>query len=258
MKRYHLFEFEDLPWFPSRIRDYMTDYLQFVANQFDFYKPVLSVIEEGLAASGGETIVDLASGGGGGFRKLSEHLAERHPKLRIILTDRYPNAEAFAQTIGKNPAVFRAADGPVDAREVPETLTGLRTQFLSLHHFEPEDARRILGNAVEAGQPIALFEAQKRDMAHLIRFALSPLFVVLLTPMIRPFRWGRLFFTYLIPAVPLFVFWDGLVSVLRTYSTAEMLALAGEADPEHRFQWTAEENTEGPACIQYLLGVPRG
>ena len=30
MKRRHLFELEDQPWFPRLVRDYATDYLQFI------------------------------------------------------------------------------------------------------------------------------------------------------------------------------------------------------------------------------------
>jgi len=257
MRRIHLFEFEDLPRFPRHIRDYMTDYLQFVANQFDFYKAIVPIIEEGLMRSGGERIIDLASGGGGGLLKLSDHLEGAFPSLSIILTDRYPNLSAFHRTVARKPDVFTCEPAPVDARAVPGHLSGLRTQFLSLHHFEPEDVRKILKNAIDAGQPIALFEAQKRNVEHLFRFAPAPIAVLILTPLIRPITLGRLVFTYLVPAVPLFTFWDGMVSVLRTYSTEEMLAMANEADTEARYVWKTGENREGPACIQYLLGHPK-
>ena len=69
MKRLHLFEFEDQPWFPRVIRDGMTDYLKFVANRCDFYKSVIPILAKGLHKSGSNTIVDLASGAGGGWSK---------------------------------------------------------------------------------------------------------------------------------------------------------------------------------------------
>ena len=47
MKRLQLFEFEDQPWFTGIIRDGMTDYLKFVANQFDFYKSIVPLLEKG-------------------------------------------------------------------------------------------------------------------------------------------------------------------------------------------------------------------
>ena len=48
MARIHLFEFEDQQWFPSFLRNYMTDFLQFISNKFDIYKPVVPVIQKGL------------------------------------------------------------------------------------------------------------------------------------------------------------------------------------------------------------------
>ena len=87
MKRPHLFEFEDFRWFPTALRDYMTDFLQFVANRFDIYKPVTPLIEEILDQTGERTIIDLASGGGGGMTKLSERLRKKYPDLQIVLTD---------------------------------------------------------------------------------------------------------------------------------------------------------------------------
>ena len=120
-----------------------------------------------------------------------------------------------------------------------------------------QDARRILQNAVDAGQPIAIFEAQKRDVAHFIKFALSPLGVWLLSPAIRPFKWSRLVLTYLLPAVPLFVFWDGLVSVLRTYNEDELIQLTNSLNEGDSFVWEIGESKSGSIVIPYLLGYPR-
>ena len=115
-----------------------------------------------------------------------------------------------------------------------------------------------LADAVDAGRPrIAIFEAQKRDLAHLIKFALSPLGVWLLSPAIRPFKWSRLFLTYLFPVVPLFVFWDGLVSVLRTYNEDELTQLTNSLDDGDSFVWEIGESNSGSIVIPYLLGYPR-
>ena len=51
---------------------------------------------------------------------------------------------------------------------------------------------------------------------------LAPLVLIVVTPLIRPFRWSRLFWTYLIPLVPVLTLFDGLVSCLRIYSVQEL------------------------------------
>lgn len=257
MKRIHLFEFEDLSWFPSLIRNYMTDYLQFTTNKFDFYAGVLDVLKKGVSKTENNTIVDLASGGGGGWLKLSEHLKTELPNTKVILSDFYPNINAFRYNVNKIGGRFSFNENSVDALAVPSDLKGFRTMFLSFHHFKPKQAQQILQNAVNAGQPIAIFEAQERTISKLIQFFFSPIFVLLMTPMIRPFRLGRIVFTYLLPLVPFFVWWDGLVSVLRTYSVDEMKEMTKNLEKGDTFDWEIAKIKSGPAEVQYLIGTPR-
>ena len=58
----------------------------------------------------------------------------------------------------------------------------------------------------------------------------------LLTPRMRPFRWSRLLFTYLVPLIPLVVLWDGIVSCFRTRTPEELLELT-KSFPQ--YNWTA-------------------
>ncbi|MEJ2691328.1 MAG: hypothetical protein P8130_15575 [Deltaproteobacteria bacterium] len=257
MKRAHAFEFEDLQWFPAHIRNYGTEYFQFVANLSDFYKNILPVIRKGIEKSGCHHVIDIGSGGGGGWVKLAERLQKDIPDLRVTLTDLYPNRNAFEAMVRKNPRVFSFETEPVSALNVPARLTGLRTQFLSFHHFRPKEAQQILQNAVDRRVPIALFEAQAREIIYLIRFTLAPLVVLFLTPFIRPFRLGRLLFTYIIPIVPLFVLWDALVSVLRTYRIPEMEEMTHGLEDGDLYEWEIGKRKNGPTTILYLLGYPK-
>lgn len=235
----------------------MTDYLRIVSNHFDLYRNAVPILAKGLERSGGETIIDLASGSGGGWAKLVEHLGGAFPQLRVILTDRYPNEDGVAAMIDQSPLVFSFEPTSIDARAVPSHLRGLRTQFLSFHHFDPTDASKILQDAVDARQPIAIVEAQKRDLSHLAKFALSPIAVGFMTPMIRPLKCSRLVLTYLIPVIPLFIFWDGLVSVLRTYSVQEMHSMVAALRDGDSYEWEIGESNSGSNLIQYLLGYPK-
>ncbi|WP_420399031.1 hypothetical protein [Flagellimonas sp.] len=256
MGRIHLFEFEDQKWFPAFLRNYGTDFLQFLSNKTKMYKPIVPVLEKGLKTCGVDTIVDLGSGGGGGLLWLNSELLKSNPGLKIVLTDFYPNLNAFKFT-QKQAGNFEFIDPPVDARNVPENLKGFRTQFLSLHHFKPKDAQKILQNAVNASSGIGVFEAQERSVPSILAMLFSPISVLLTTPFIRPFKWGRLLFTYLIPIVPLFVLWDGIVSSLRTYSVKEMEALVASLEQVDSYHWEIQRVKSGPGVILYLLGTPK-
>ncbi|MBV6645871.1 MAG: hypothetical protein KI790_10500 [Cyclobacteriaceae bacterium] len=254
MKRIHLFEFEDLKWFPGSLRNYGTDFLQFLSNKTKMYEPIVPILRQLLDSSSKKQIIDLASGGGGGLIRLNNELKKSHPDLLIVLTDLYPNWSAFqyAQSQADN---FEIYEKPVDARHVPQQLQGIRTLFLSLHHLKRKDAIQVLQNAVKAEEPIAAFEAQERSLPSLLAMFFSPLTVLLTTPFIRPFKIGRMVFTYLVPVVPVFVWWDGLVSCLRTYSVSEMNELIRQVPGMDRYQWKVDRIKSGPGVILYLTGV---
>ncbi len=257
MRRIHLFEFEDQKWFPGLLRNYGTDFLQFLSNKTRMYKPIIPIIQKGLEKSGTNQIIDLGSGGGGGLIWLSEELKKKIPNLKITLTDLYPNVEAFKFTkaCADN---FEFIEESIDARKVPLELKGLRTQFLSLHHFKPEDAKQILQNAIDSNSSIAIFEAQERSIPSIIAMLFSPISVLLTTPFIRPFKLGRILFTYLIPIVPLFVMWDGIVSSLRTYSLKEMNELIKDLKGSENYDWKINKVKSGPGTVLYLLGTKKG
>jgi hypothetical protein len=78
-------------------------------------------------------------------------------------------------------------------------------------------------------------------------------------PFVRPFRWSGLFFTYVLPVLPLLVVFDGLVSCLRVYSVAELEALAAEVEaarPGYRFETGRIRIGRAPVHATYLIGTP--
>jgi len=256
MGRIHLFEFEDQSWFPDFIRNYMTDYLQFLSNKLKIYQGVLPILKKGLEKSNGMQILDMASGGGGGLLHIATELKSDFPDLKIQLSDLYPNITAFEKTASQS-TVFSYVKEPVDATQVPASLKGFRTQFLSLHHLRPPQATQVLQNAVDAQATIGIFETMERGPKNMIGMLLIPLFVFLATPFVRPFSIGRLVFTYLIPLVPIFALWDGMVSVLRTYSIKEMNELVANVKNQESYVWEISKVKSGPGEILYLLGYPK-
>ena len=83
----------------------------------------------------------------------------------------------------------------------------------------------------------------------------APLAVFGTTPFIRPFRWGRLVFTYLIPILPLLCLWDGLISCLRTYSVSELRELVRVLESDGYTWDVGELRFPGtPVTVAYLIG----
>ena len=256
MARLHLFELEDQAWFPATIRDLATDYLHFMQNAVGLHRGMLPLVVE--AMQGGRTthIVDLCSGGSGPIPAIIRDLQKSGISVTATLTDLYPNVPALERVAAASRGAIDFVAHPVDARAVPKDLRGLRTLFNGFHHFRPADAQTILRDAATAGQPIAIFEMSRRSVSMILWICLVPLFVLLATPFMRPFKWKRLFWTYVIPLVPLTCFWDGTVSQLRAYTIPELRAMAAAAGP---MTWRADDPRlyRTGARITYLLGWPQ-
>jgi hypothetical protein len=252
--RLHLFELEDQPWFPGVVRDLATDYLQFIQTRFRLDRTLAPLVRRALEQGRTTRIVDLCSGGSGPLLLLVKDLAAEGIPVHVTLTDLYPNAPAFSEIAVASKGSIDFEPLPVDARHVPPHLTGLRTIFNGFHHFRPPDARAVLHAAASARQPIAIFEFSERSLRTL-PVILVPFFVWLSTPFMRPFLWRRLFWTYLLPLVPLTCLWDGIVSQLRAYTLDELRRLYNGSDPM-RWEVGQVPIAKGRGRLTYLIGFP--
>jgi hypothetical protein len=256
VKRFQLIELEDQAWFPRTIRDLATDYLQFVQTRLRFDRAITPLVKRLMTDNGTTRIVDLCSGGSGPLLLLVEDLVAEGVPATVTMTDLFPNIPAFETIASRSHGRISYERAPIDARAVPPTLAGVRTLFNAFHHLKPDDARSVLHAAAAARQPIAIFEISERRARALIPILLlTPLFVWLATPFMRPFLWKRLFWTYLVPLVPLTCWWDGIVSQLRAYSVDELVALGAGAAP---MRWEAGQApvVGGRGHLTYLLGFP--
>ncbi len=256
MRRATLSEIHEQPWFPRFLRDLVTDGLQAALIFGRVYHPVAPQLARAIDASGSARVVDLCSGGGGPWEALHPLLESRvRGPLEICLTDKYPNRSAFDRIRDiSHGAIVHSAD-PVDAAAIPPTLTGFRTIFSSFHHFTPDEAVAIMQGAVDQGQGIGIFEGAQRRSRTMIAIFAMPVAALLTAPAIRPFRWARLFWTYLIPVIPFVLWWDGLLSCLRAYSPDEYRELISRLDAPG-YTWTIGEARGGFAPAMCVVGCP--
>jgi hypothetical protein len=259
MGRLHLAEIEDQPWCPRSLRDALTDYLGFMLQWFSPYAGAAPLLERLLDRLGERRIVDLCSGGGGPWLDLVRRLHAAHRPVHVRLTDYYPNRAAFARLRQRSRGALETWDDPVDAAAVPPQFEGLRTLFTAFHHFRPEVAQHILADAVGQRRGIAVFEATSRSPVAVAGMPIFALGVLVFTPFIRPFRWARLMWTYLLPVLPLAVWFDATVSCLRTYSQEELREMTDRLDAAD-YDWEIGTLRAWPLLtpLTYLLGSPRG
>jgi hypothetical protein len=260
MRRIQFFEIEDQHWLPVSIRNGITDFLQFAVERGDLYKSFAPRLAKAVFQSKSTQIVDLCSGGGGPVRALLRYVPEmKNGTVKVHLTDYFPNLPAFSELEKAESQTVTYSRESVSALNVPVSLRGFRTLFSSFHHFDRADAIAILKDAIEKRQGIAIAESTQRHGLLLTYMLFTPLLVLLTSPFQKPFRLSRLFWTYVVPVVPLAVAFDGFVSCLRTYSPEELMAMVQVIPGNENYDWQAGVERIGklPVGVTFLIGTPR-
>jgi len=253
MQRVHSFEFHDQAWFPAPLRDHLTDFLTFMALRFEVYRPILPEIARACRATGHTSIVDLCSGAGGPSSWVAERLRDEYDLgVSLVVTDLFPNEVAWRS---------RGLSGhtePVDARDVPEELEGVRTIFAGFHHFTPKDARAIMQDAVRRGQPLVIVEGTRRTPFWIFATALSFIQILWASVVMRPLRPLAILCTYLVPVIPIVAAWDGVISCLRTYTPEELGELwrGLEGTEGWHFDARVVRSEDSPAEITLCIAMP--
>lgn len=182
--RNYLFEFEDFTWFPNTIRESMTDYLRYLISLVQFYQPIIPLILEGMKKTQTNQIIDLCSGGGGSIEQVFEGMKKQSEKpVNIILTDKFPNISAYTFLEKKSEGGISYSPKSIDASQIPTSLSGFRTIFSGIHHFDEAFTKTVIKDAVDSKAGIGIFDGgDKNILAIFFILIFQPLTFFFLTP----------------------------------------------------------------------------
>ena len=259
MKRWHLFEFMDFPWFPDSLRRIQTDILQELMTRTKAFDCAAPYIIKQLEQAQSNTVIDLCSGASGPWLRLIKQFSGK--QVRLILTDKYPNLSRFQAIKERSGGKIDYIETPVDALRVDPGLRGVFTMFTGFHHFKPRDVRSIIQSCQQNRQTVCLFDYCPHKLANLLLAPFTNLISFLqfyfLVFLLRPYTWRHLLFTNLVPVVPLVAVWDGFVSGMRKYSAGELREIvAGLETPDYRITIGEDFTVARAVPMVYLLGEP--
>lgn len=257
LPRITLFEFNDQSWYPKLFRSYLTDILGYLITKHNIYSSINSMVKDSMKELDCNEIIDLCSGSGEPALQLKKALMKDIPQVKLILTDKYPDTKKFI-ALSKSNQMVEYRNQSIDAACLPDNLKGFRTLFASFHHFKREHAKKILQDAVNNNSAIGVFEFTERNWLRVFFMLIGILQILVITPFIKPFSIKRLFWTYVLPVVPLTYFWDGLISNLRTYQPDELNGIISNLGNHHSFEWKVGKlpTKLWPIKITYLIGCP--
>jgi hypothetical protein len=241
------------------LREGTTLYLEAVERLFGVHRLFAPKLLLALRETGSRKVLDMGSGGGGPVRHaVAEVERELKESVDITLTDLYPNEKAVKAIEALGRSDVRYLRKSINASDPPEGLPGVRSMFACFHHLKPELARGVLERAYRGREAICIFEITDPSPPGVLSCVMMPLYVLLLTPFIRPMTWSQLFFTYVIPVLPILISWDGFVSTLRTYSPKDMEAMTSDLRDDH-YHWEIGSLAHPvlPVSFPYAVGMPK-
>lgn len=267
MKRIHLFEFEDLQWFPKWMRTSMTNVIVVFHKVTGTQEVVANLLKKVKRQYDFKQIVDIGAGSGGIMPKAVEELNGqlKGEPVKLLLTDLYPNPDYIKHINDNTASHIHYQSEPLDATHLDKAPQGLKTMMNSFHHMPPPVAKNILLSAQRNKEPLLIYEMAENNIPTIAWWLFLPLSLLIvfimalvLTLKSRPLTAKQLIFTYLIPIIPLCYAWDGQVSMIRMYTFDDIKELLhGEDDDD--YVWTMETamKENGKKQGYYILGLPK-
>ena len=253
-------EMHDYDWFPDVWRRGMTDFLSCFATCFFQYEPAFPLIAGMMRKSGLRKLCDLCSGGSGYLLSLLGYLRKNGITVSgMELTDKYPNLVAFERISRRSGGAVSYISSSVDALNPPFDEQEIRLIFSAMHHFSPDELKSIINRARKDNCAIGLFDyccrAPVRAIPQLI-LLMPHIFIIM--PFAGPFSWGKMFWTYILPAIPLALLTDSIISRWNGYSPSELKAIIDKL-PDNTYEWEcgSKLNFLRTGKVVYLTGCPK-
>ena len=257
-QRIHAFEFNDHPRCPGFIRTSIIEILGASLRRGDIYAPAIPLFEDFCRRSQCSSILDLCSGSGEPASIFIEGLeAKKSPVPTFYLSDLSPDDMALNRIRMRHPAHIKIIAAPLDASDIPVTTEHqARVMITALHHFQPDMVRKILSDAVENRKAIFIAEPFTRSLRSLLPILKCSYIPGATLPFYtQNHRLLKALFTYLIPLIPLFGYWDSVISARRMYSQEDLIRMVAGFDT---FDWQFH-NLPIPCSgtVTVFTGIPK-
>lgn len=263
MKRLELFEFEDYQWLPKSFRSGMTNLIMVFHKMLGTSEVLGDLILEIHKTQPFDQIVDIGSGSGGAMiNTISKINNSSQLSIQLLLTDKYPDPKVVANINSQNIPNVSYQSESLNAKNIEDAPSGLKTMIASFHHMSPTIAKEILNSAEKSKETFLVYEIAKNNIPVIAWWLLLPISLTILilmslvmTPFVKPLRFSQLFFTYIIPVIPLLYAWDGQASLMRTYTFKDIDELIGEnKNVDYIWKIAEAKNRNGKTAGYYIFG----
>ncbi|WNJ17181.1 hypothetical protein [Pontibacter sp. G13] len=226
MRRIHLPQFTSASWFPAPLKTMVDEFLQGFIAKIGADKPFLPLIHEAMEQAPNKQLVDIRAEIGSGIPGLVEHIREQ--------------GWTYESTDNWNPHLQRG---------------GVVVVASGFHRLNPQQARQWLQSMVDQDQTVLVLEGNNNNWWQAVgMLVFVPLSVLLISPIIKPFRMGRMLFTYLLPILPIVICLDGVMALFKLYGPKDLAEVAEGVSSEDMAWGSGKMDNGRGGKIMYLIG----
>lgn len=247
-------------WMPNVVKVLMTEFLDFIVKMVNANRPFLPLLK--TAKGTASEIYLLAPQVGGSSALLVPDLQKIDEIKKItLLTDdltaaRYQHLLALEGVLKPPYEQATLAQIPRQERSQGEGINRRAVFSINQSHLlTDEEFIQLLKTLEQKFDQIMIGEGNNKSIRQIIGMTiLAPLVAVFAAFFIKPFRWSRLFFTFVIPILPVMITWDGLVALIRIRNPKRLKEIV-EASGLQDWHWESGklQNNRGGFII-YLNG----
>jgi SAM-dependent methyltransferase len=232
-----LFEFMDQDWVPNSLRMTLRDILEIaLAKPFrPYYAGVAAQVQQAIDGKEKMSVVEL----GAGTAPITQHVAKLKnlpQDLKLIACDLNPDHSTYEVLEKRHPGLVETIRVPVDfSKPLPFDEKSLLVLSAAFHHIPPSLRQPVI-HEISRYHAI-IVEPISRSWSSVLLAFLNWIPALLLPLRLigrKPGFFRRMFWCWIVPAAPIAIVWDGIVSALRCWTIDEWKATLAEVLPAHR------------------------
>lgn len=230
MRRKQITQLINTKWCPRPVKKLCAEFLSWFVVKVNATKPFIPVVENALIESKINNIINLEFDLGAGIETvkpfLNQHLAIISIPLSEINTQQQRGMYLFVN---------------------------------SFHQLSTISAKKTLAEIAKSRNPVVVVEGNNDSLWQLVGMTIFlPVTVILSAPFVKPFRWSRILFTYIIPVLPVIMVIDGCIGLLKLYNPKDLNELTSSIKvPDYKWTTGKKDNGRGGKII-YLTGISTG
>ena len=231
-------EIHQLDWIPGFLKQRQLEQILPILRAIHFDRKLLALFNRLKEKTKAKEFLDLGSGAGNVVEFL---VRNTEGPYTYAISDLQPCLKSYDEIKHRNQGRIDFVPYSVDLCQADGILKNKAVTIITtFHELDRREAQKAINNLLGYSKGFLIAEPIDKSAGQLFRLPWIVLYFWLVPLWTKPRTFSRLFFTWLVPVLPLFHMHDGLISLLRSYTKLDFVKLLKNGKSRG---WEGEVNT---------------